>query len=151
MKQYNSTFSKWWGFCGGKILQPSVQKILSVLKTEFDKATQYSTLNTHRSALNMVCDGGESEIAERFMRGIFKLRPQFPKYLETWDPQPALAYLNSLYPLDKLNLELLTIRMVLLLALCSAQRAQTFSKIRLSNIRNNKEGIEIIFSDILKT
>lgn len=154
LKQYNCTFSKWWGFCEGKIetiLQPSVQKILSFLKTEFDKGVQYSTLNTHRSALNMVCDVGKSEIVERFMKGIFKLRPQFPKYQETWDPQPALAYLSSLYPIDKLNLEMLTIRMVLLLALCSAQRAQTFSKIRLSNIKTTEQGMEISFSDILKT
>ncbi|VEN62537.1 unnamed protein product [Callosobruchus maculatus] len=154
LKQYNSTFSKWWGFCRGEIetiLQPNAQKILAFLKTEFDKGAQYSTLNTHRSALNLICDGGNSEIVVRFMKGIFKLRPQFPKYQETWDPQPVLAYLSSLYPLDKLNLELSTIRMVLLLALCSAQRAQTFSKIRLSNIKISEVGIEIRFSEILKT
>lgn len=154
IKQYNTTYSKWWLFCSENdtdMFQPSVENILSFLKTEFNLGAKYSTLNTHRSALNLICNVGKSETIERFMKGVFKLRPTFPKYKETWDPEPVLKFLGSLHPLNTLSLEKLTMKTILLLSLCSAQRAQTFSKIKLSNIKQLGEGIEIVFSDILKT
>ncbi|VEN46689.1 unnamed protein product [Callosobruchus maculatus] len=154
LKQYNSTYSKWWDFCKGNIetiLQPGVNEVLSFLKQQFDRGLQHSTLNVHRSALNLICDAGKSELVDRFMKGVFKLRPNFPRYEEIWDPDSVLKYIISLHPLNKLSLEDLTVRLVVLIALCSAQRVQTLSKIKISNIKVHSEGIEIIFTDILKT
>lgn len=42
-------------------------------------------------------------------------------------------------------------KLILLLALATAQRVQTFSKIRISNIIQHDEGLEIKFTDLLKT
>nr|CAH7738395.1 unnamed protein product [Callosobruchus chinensis] len=112
LKQYNSTYSKWWDFGKGNIetiLQPGVNKVLSFLKQQFDRGLQYSTLNVHRSALNLICDAGKSELVDRFMKGVFKLRPNFPRCEEIWDPESVLKYIISLYPLNKLSLEDLTV------------------------------------------
>nr|CAH7735123.1 unnamed protein product [Callosobruchus chinensis] len=117
LKQYNSTYSKWWDFCKGNIetiLQPGVNEVLSFLKQQYDRGPQYSTLNVHRSALNLICDAGKSELVDRFMKGVFKLRPNFPRYEELWDPESVLKYIISLYPLNKLSLEDLTVRLVVL-------------------------------------
>nr|CAH7751247.1 unnamed protein product [Callosobruchus chinensis] len=91
-------------------IMPGVNEVLSFLKQQFDRGPQYSTLNVHRSALNLICDAGKSELVDRFMKGVFKLRPNFPRYEEIWDPESVLKYIISLYPLNKLSLEDLTVR-----------------------------------------
>lgn len=85
------------------------------------------------------------------MRGIFKCRPSFPKYEEIWDPYPVLVMLGKLYPLHDLDLKILSIKLILLLALCTAQRVQTLSSIRLENTHHREEGLHIKINDILKT
>lgn len=154
INQYSSTYKKLWTYCKGNlsdILQPTTKSILEFLQTEFENVANYSTLNSHRSAINLLSETGKYSAVDRFMRGVFKSRPNFPRYEQTWDPQPVLTYLENLYPLNSLNLEKLSVKLVLLLALGSAQRVQTFCNIRVSNIVVHNEGIEIIFSDILKT
>lgn len=85
------------------------------------------------------------------MKGIFRTRPSFPKYDETWDPHPVLLMLEKLHPNESLDLRNLTIKLTLLLALSTAQRVQTLSKIKIKNIRHIEGGIEIDITDILKT
>ncbi|KAJ8981502.1 hypothetical protein NQ317_016499 [Molorchus minor] len=79
------------------------------------------------------------------------MKPSYPKYENIWDPLPVLVFIEKLYPLENLPLEKLTTKVVLLIALCSAQRCQTLSKIRISNIIKNEIGIDIIITDIIKT
>lgn len=88
---------------------------------------------------------------DRFMKGAFRNRPTFPRYNETWEPYPVLLYLEKLEPLDTLTLGDLTIKIVLLLALTSAQRVQTLSKIKISNIIHFEDRIEIQIPDLIKT
>ncbi|VEN62193.1 unnamed protein product [Callosobruchus maculatus] len=154
IKQYNSTFSKWWTFCQGqqdKIYQPTIQDILEFLTQEFRSGSGYSTINTHRSALNALSEAGKNSEVERFMRGVFKSRPSFPRYEEIWDPHPVLLMLEKLHPLNSLDLKKLTIKLTLLLALCTAQRVQTLSKIRLPNIRSTEQGVKVTITDLIKT
>lgn len=154
MKQYSSTYKKWWSFCKGnsaKILQPTTKDILEFLHQEFENGAKYTTLNCHRSAINLISDAGKCDAVERFMKGVFKTRPCFPRYEETWDPHSVLLYVEGLHPLHNLDLEKLSIKLLLLLALCSAHRVQTFCHIRVNNIITHKEGVEIVTSDIIKT
>ncbi|KAJ8984066.1 hypothetical protein NQ317_006564 [Molorchus minor] len=154
LKQYNSTFAKWWVFLGGdknKIFHPNTLDILNFLNAELKKGQKYGSLNTHRSALNFISNAGKSDIIDRFMKGVFKMKPSYPKYENIWDPLPVLVFIEKLYPLENLPLEKLTTKVVLLIALCSAQRCQTLSKIRISNIIKNEIGIDIIITDIIKT
>ena len=59
------------------------------------------------------------------MKGIYKGSPPTPCYQSTWDVQPVLTYLASINPVDKLDLKLLTFKLLMLIALVSAQRGQS--------------------------
>lgn len=151
-KQYNCTYRKWWNFCRGKnIYNTDQNKIILFLKQEFDQGANYSTLNTHRSALSTLLEIKNQNHIERFMKGVFRKRPSFPRYNETWDPSPVLAYVESLQPLETISLEKVTTKLVLLLALTTAQRVQTLSKIKIKNINHLEDRIEIRITDFLKS
>lgn len=152
IKQYNSTYKKWWEFCGGNdVFNAEPNKIMEFLNAEFEKGSNYNTLNQHRSAINTLLQSTDDPSITRFMKGVFRLRPVFPRYNETWDPNPVLDYFESLVPLNTLPLEKLTYKLVILLALTTSQRVQTLTKIKLSNIKYFKEKIEINIPDIIKT
>ena len=59
------------------------------------------------------------------MRGIFQEKPPRPKCSEIWDVSIALSYLQSLSPVDKLSLNELALKLVVLILLVSGQRGQT--------------------------
>ena len=58
------------------------------------------------------------------LKGIFKLRPTFPRYTVTYDSDIILSYIDSLPPNNILLLEMLTKKLVTLLCLLSGQRSQ---------------------------
>ena len=82
------------------------------------------------------------------MKGVFKLRPLRAKYFGTWDVSIVLSYLEQL---DESNMEKLTYKTVMLLALSTAHRAQTLTNIKISNIREVNEGLEIKIPELIKT
>uniref|UniRef100_A0A1Y1NBJ0 Tyr recombinase domain-containing protein n=1 Tax=Photinus pyralis TaxID=7054 RepID=A0A1Y1NBJ0_PHOPY len=83
------------------------------------------------------------------MKGISRLRPAQPRYTYTWDPQRLFSYLETLP--DNLNLLQLSQKVVSLLALITGGRLQTISLIRLSNIREEMDTIQINITDPIKT
>lgn len=146
ISQYAKPIKLWWTFCRtSKVncLRPSVSFFLEFLSAMFSSVGSYSTLNTYRSAISLICveDMGSHPMVKRFFRGVAALKPQKPRYEYIWNPAPVIAHLASLYPHDSLSLEVLSRKLVTLLALTSAQRMQTLAAIQRSNI---------IFSDILK-
>lgn len=93
----------------------------------------------------------EDERVTRFLKGVFKKKPSFPRYQSTWNPNLILDSVSGWYPNENLPLDKLTKKLVALLALSSAQRVQTLSLIRLCNIKVNETNIEIIIDDVVKT
>lgn len=87
---------------------------------------------------------------KRCFKGVFKIRPFAPKYTATWDPNIVLTFLKRWHPLENLDLEKLTKKTAMLLALTKGQRVQTLSVIRHKNVRVSVNGVDIILSDILK-
>lgn len=59
------------------------------------------------------------------MKGVFLKNKPKQKYTSTWDVNKVLTYLKSLYPLEKLDLKSLTMKLASLIALTTAQRVQT--------------------------
>ena len=108
-----------------------------------EKGLGYSTLNTARSAISTIVlphndvTIGSSPIISRFMRRIFKINPPTPRYKTTWDPHIVLNYLSSLATGDNLTLKLLSMKLLMLTALVSAQRGQS---LHMLDIRFMKEG-----------
>lgn len=156
IKQYSGTYKLWWQFCTAKavdIFEPNKSSVLSFLSKQFREGCAYGTLNSHRSALSLLLGNniGSDECVKRLLKGAYKLKPSQPKYVYTWNPQLVLNYISSWFPNTGLNLEKITKKLAILLALCTAHRVQTISLIKLENITITETGIRIAISDIIKT
>lgn len=156
LKQYNVALKKWWLFCSAKNRDPFLNNmpfLMEFLTHEYNNGASYSSLNTCRSALALVFgkDFSESDVVIRFLRGVFRSRPSFPRYQTTWDPNKVLNFISDLYPNEGLTLGHITKKLAILLALSSGQRVQTLSLIRVSNIRIGDTHVEIIVNDLIKT
>ena len=156
MKQYNSVFKHWWKFCEERQVDPlTITKnlMLDFLTVKFNEGASYGTINTIRSALSELSgsDLGKNPLICRFMTGVYKLRPTFPRYQERWDVGQVLSTLESWFPLSDLSLQDLTLKTIILVALTSAHRAQTFASIKLSDIHGSDSGVKITITEIIKT
>ncbi|XP_068994070.1 uncharacterized protein [Neodiprion pinetum] len=156
IKRYRKALSLWWDFCQKKRANPfqaPVSSVLEFLTVSLSHVKTYGTLNSYRSALALIVIGdiGQQPVIKRFFRGVAQLRPQSAKYEEIWDPDPVLCYLKTLWPHDTLSFEDLTKKLVMLLALVTAQRVQTLSKIRLSCIDKTDTEIKVKIIDRIKT
>ena len=79
------------------------------------------------------------------MRGLFNLRPQYPRYTHTWDVSILLSYISKMEPLQSIALKQLTYKLICLCALTTGQRAQTLSLFNVSDmkVRNKQVWVEI--------
>lgn len=84
------------------------------------------------------------------MRGVFKLRPAFPRYQVTWDVQVVLDKVK-LIDNHSTSLKALTQKCVMLLALCSGQRVQTLAALDIDNIDKTAQKFVLNISKVLKT
>lgn len=119
----------------------------------YNNGSSYQTLNCHRSAISLVIGEhiGININLKRWFKGVFRFRPSLPKYNFTWDPSVILNYIQGWYPHETLSLKNLTMKCTILLALCTGQRVQTLSLIKINNINISVNNITIIITDIIKT
>lgn len=156
-KQYNTCFHKFWNFCNDlpnrNVFKYDLNVYLEFLVDEINKGSSYATINTYRSALNFMFSptDNDEKIIKRFVKGSYNLKPPKPKYDFTWNVEPVLNYLATLYPLETLTLDKLTIKTITLMALTSAHRIQTLGKITIENIVDSTEKIEIRIPGKIKT
>ena len=68
---------------------------------------------------------GNFALAKRVLKGIFELKPPSPRYEFVWDVNIVLDFLNNFND-EAMSLEVLTHKLVMLLALATKQRAQIF-------------------------
>lgn len=114
--------------------------ILDFLVSLYETGVGYSTINTAVSALSTFLSTnngisiGRLPIIKRFLKGVFELRPTKPRYVFVWDANIVLDYLQFLYPVFDLSLMELTHKLVMLVALVSAQRVQTLSLMNMTNM-----------------
>ncbi|XP_047996617.1 uncharacterized protein LOC125242260 [Leguminivora glycinivorella] len=156
LKQYEVTFKIWWHYCQENrmdALCSSVPKIMQFLSIQFNKGASYGTLNSHKSALSLIIGSriGKDERIKRLLKGFYKSKPPMPRYKATWNPSIVLNTLKTWHPCSSLSLETLTKKVVTLIALCTAQRVQTLSLMKISNITCLESGIHINITDLIKT
>ena len=128
--------------------------MIEFLTRRFNEGCSYSTLNADRSAIALVSDNiiGENNLVCRFVKGCFRLRPAKLKYISTWDVDIVFNYIEKKDVLSISNsLDLLSLKTVMLLALATAQRAQTLSKIRIQDIKVIENRMIIDIVDLIKT
>lgn len=156
LNQYSCTLKSWVTYCQDNnydIFKSTSIKLISFLTLKFNEGASYSTINTHRSALSIIL-GTEitlNSCVNRFIKGVYRLRPPNPKYTATWDTNKVLNYVSSWYPYTDITLEFLSRKTIALLAIASAQRMQTLSLIKLKNISTENDMIVIKISDLIKT
>ncbi|KAJ8978475.1 hypothetical protein NQ317_006752 [Molorchus minor] len=154
IKQYSTTFKRWWEFCQFRNISPfigEVSDVIMFLQGILDSTeNNFGSFNAHRAALSLITSKnlGEDPQVKRFIKGVFRVRPPKPKYKSTWDPQQVLQFLeNSSHD----SLKFLSCKLVTLLALATGERLQTISLIKCSNITFSESGATIRIPDIVKT
>ena len=141
-------------------MRPSVNDVLKFLHSLYVNGLSYSTLNTARSALSSyLMEQGLSDsnhtvanhpFIVRYLKGVFSCSKPSPRYQETWDINPVLTYIESLYPLEKLTLKELSLKLVILLALTSGQRCQTLSFLDIGCMKSTPEYYLFYLQDHVK-
>lgn len=157
IKQYSYSLRSWWKYCHHNRLSlysPSVAQVLQFFAQELPNISSYSSLNTLRSAISLISQNeiGNHPTVKRFCKGVSVLKPPRPRYDFVWDPAPVIARLSSIYPYEGVSLKLLSEKLILLLALATGHRAQTFSLFRISQISlQDKLIIRVLRLDRIKT
>lgn len=130
---------------------------LDFLTLLYKQGVSYSAINTARSALSSVITPtdettfGEHPLVSHFLKGTFELRPSLPRYSTIWEVGTVLSYLRSFPALNDLTLKQLTRNLTVLLALVTAQRTQTLSKLDTLCMQETTTGIIFTIRDTLKT
>lgn len=155
IKQYDSGLKLWYQFCQSRnesCLTASTPAVLEFLQEQYNRGASYSTLNSYRSAVAQILGPSLANDfrMKRFFKGVFHLRPNLPKYENTWDPLLVLNYLRGQIN-DNISLERISYKLAMLLALASAQRVQTLSLIELDDIKLSSQGVQIFIRNRIKT
>ena len=141
-------------------MQPDVNAVLEFLHSLYNEHLSYSSINTARSAISACLMGGvllnsqftvsSHPLIIGFMKGIFNLRKPQPKYVETWDVDIVLQYLELCVPLEKLSLKELTLKLTILLALTSGQRCQTLVLLDTDHMKKTDKQFTFVLTDHVK-
>ena len=87
----------------------------------------------------------------KFLKGYYNINPPKPKCLHTWDVSKVLNYLSGLMPLADLSLKILTIKLIGLVALTTASRAQTISLLNIQYMSTFHDKIVFYIQKVIKT
>ena len=157
-KSYASYLRKWEEFALNKkfnIWNPHISQVLDFLTLLLDQGCGYSAINTARSALSSIITVnnlpvGQHSLVKRFLKGVYNVKPSFPRYIQTWDVNVVLNFLKSMDSFDIISLKNLTFKLVTLLALCTGQRCQTLSFLDLNNMNIINGCVYFHLSNLLK-
>ena len=113
-------------------------------------------MNSYRSAVSVTIEAvtGYSlrahRLVSRFMKGVFMARPPQPKYCVTWDVRVVTNYLKTLSLYSSLTLKNLTLKLIALIALVTAQRCQSLCSLRLDSLTVTSNTTVFTINDRLK-
>ena len=128
---HQSAWRKWASWCCERDVNPftsNLIEILNFLVFLYEKGYEYSSINSHRSAISAYhvhIDNnpiGQHPRVCTLMTGIFNNRPPKPRYTFVWDIETVLNYLSKLPDNLNLPIRVLSHKLALLLALTAASR-----------------------------
>lgn len=158
-KQYRTYLQRWTTFSSGRNtdpIQPAISEVIDFLTELFDSGLGYSSLNTARCALSSVIHlddnktVGSHPLVNRFLKAVLNNRPSIPRYQSVWDPTSVLTYLQTFPPLESISLKELTHKLVMLIALVTGQRCQSFHLMDITSMQKNTDHYKFIIKDIVK-
>lgn len=156
LSQYNSSFKKWFTFCDESAIdpfRPTETELLSFLAKYFHERASYGTLNAHRSAVSHISKNkiGDNVLINRFLKACFNIRPTQSKCTLTWDVNIVLEFYDKLGENRNMSFKNLSLKCVVLFALCTAQRLHTMSRTKLENVHYLSDKVIIRITEITKT
>ena len=128
---YESGWKRWSGWCEERKVNPlsaGIQQFLNFLTSLFQEGLQYRTINSIRSAVSSThnpLEGnpiGQHPLVKQLLRGTYNSRPPQPRYVHTWDVDVVLEHIKELGENKNLSLKTLSCKLVVLMALTSANR-----------------------------
>ena len=152
-KSYDSAWKLWDGWCCERGLDPfsaSVKEVIEFLTDQFCSGKEYSTINSYRSAISashVLVDKiaiGKHALVCRFIQGIFNSRPPQPRYQYICDIQMVLSLLRSWGETESLTLKNLSAKLVILMALCNADRSSELNALDLRFRRYLPDGVQFV-------
>ena len=159
-KQYSSYLKRWVQFCSQRQIDPlraPVTRVLDFLTELYNTGLGYSAINMARSAIASILlstgavSFGSHPLVVRFLRGVYNLRPSLLWYTEIWDVCIVLDKLREMSPASTLALKELTYKLVMLIALVSAQRGQTIHLLNIKNMTKMESSYSFTITELTKT
>ena len=129
---------------------------MNFLATRFDLGREYRSLNVYRLAISAThpriqgFNVGQHPLVVQLLKGIHNSRPPMPRNINTWDVEKVTQYLASLGPNEQLTLKQLSKKLVVLLALSSAERGSELTAHDLRYRRFHPEGVSFNFPELTK-
>ena len=126
---------------------PTISMAVDFLTSLYDEEMSYSSINSARCALSASLEESptsaystfrEHPDVKRFMKGIFQSRPPLPRYCKTWDVNLVLQHIGSLGHSQELSFKDLTLKLVMLVALTTAQRGQSLQSLDIHKMVEEK-------------
>ena len=160
-KQYDAHIRKWLLFCTKRQANPicpTISVAVDFLTSLYDEGLSYSSIISARCALSAILESpasayptfGEHPDVKRFMKGIFQGRPTVPRYCKTWDVNLVLQYIGSMGNSQELSLKDLTLKLVMLVALTTAQRGQSLQLLDTQNMVQEETAYTFMLNSNLK-
>ncbi len=157
-RQYDCYLKKWLYHCNSMHInpvKPDINEVLTYLLSQFNAGLSYSTLGTIRSALSHIIkfNGepvGQHPLVRLFMKSAAQQRPKLTKDV-TWEVNDVLNYLRMVSPIESLSLEQLTKKTLMLMAILSGQRGQTFHVLSTENLSRSDHFVTFRIKVPLKT
>ena len=131
--------------------------MLDFLTELYNTGLGYSAINTARSAISFILlstgavSFGSHPLVVRFLRGVYNSRPSLPRYTEIWDVRIVLDKLREMSPASTLALKGLTYKLVMLIALVSAQRGQTIHLLNIKKMTKTESSYSFTITELTKT
>ena len=131
--------------------------MLDFLTELYNTGLGYSAINTARSAILFILHStgavsfGSHPLVVRLLRGVYNSRPSLPRYTEIWDVRIVLDKLREMSPASTLALKGLTYKLVMLIALVSAQRGQTIHLLNIKNMTKTESSYSFTITELTKT
>ena len=142
--QYRPYIDLWVRFASRRCdsLSPPPKEVVEFLADLYTKKYTYNQICMARSAVSSVASAGSENsmgkhpLVRRFMKGLFELEPQFPRYKFVWDVSVLFRYFRMLDEPKNLTLNLLGKKLAALICiLAGGQRCQTIHAIDVLHIK----------------
>ena len=163
-KQYSVYINKWVQFCCEQNVDNvhlPVTLVLQFLQSLLAQGLSYSALNTARSAISSLdvnatlhhaTPVGQHPLVCRYLKGAFNRVKPVSKYSTIWPVEKVLELLKGLWPLETITLKELTLKLVMLIVLTTAQRCQTLTFLDISQdcMKKDDSSYNFALTDHLK-